>query len=133
MITEEFMAQQPETELRKSKRNRIPKNFGSEFQLYLIEGTKDEISDQHSYCFNVEDDTKTFDEAMKSRDIAFWKEAINDEMDSILGNNTWALANLPSGCKPLGRNWIFQIKLKMDVKTAFLNGELDKEVYMNQP
>ncbi|GKA94609.1 zinc finger, CCHC-type containing protein [Tanacetum coccineum] len=31
----------------------------------------DEVSDQHSYCFNVEDDPKTFDEAMKSRDVAF--------------------------------------------------------------
>ncbi|GJX33068.1 hypothetical protein Tco_0242923, partial [Tanacetum coccineum] len=48
-------------------------------------GTRDEVSDQHSYCFNVEDDPKTFDEAMKSQDVAFWKEAINDEMDSIMG------------------------------------------------
>ncbi|GKF10715.1 hypothetical protein Tco_0048641, partial [Tanacetum coccineum] len=28
--------------------------------------TRDEVSDQHSYCFNVDDDPKTFDEAMKS-------------------------------------------------------------------
>ncbi|GKE96381.1 hypothetical protein Tco_1581236, partial [Tanacetum coccineum] len=56
--------------------------------LYLTEGTRDLISDQHAYCFNVEDDPKTFNEAMKSQDVAFWKEAINDEMDSIMGNNT---------------------------------------------
>ncbi|GKC94260.1 zinc finger, CCHC-type containing protein, partial [Tanacetum coccineum] len=42
-----------------------------------------------------EDDPKTFDEAMKSDDVAFWKEAINDEIDSIMGNNTWVLADLP--------------------------------------
>ncbi|GJU93926.1 zinc finger, CCHC-type containing protein [Tanacetum coccineum] len=106
-VTEEDV-QQPEPELRKSKRNRTPKNFGPEFQLYLIEGTKDEVSDQHSYCFNVEDDPKTFDEAMKSQDVAFWKEAINDEMDSIMGNNTWVLADLPP---------------------AFLNGDLDEKSY----
>ncbi|GKA22091.1 zinc finger, CCHC-type containing protein, partial [Tanacetum coccineum] len=87
-VTEEVV-QQPEPEFRKRKRNRTPKDFGLEFQLYLIEGTMDEVSDQHSYCFNVEDDPKTFDEAMKSQDVAFWKEAINDEMDSIMGNNTW--------------------------------------------
>ncbi|GJR39633.1 zinc finger, CCHC-type containing protein [Tanacetum coccineum] len=46
-------------------------------------------------CFNVEDDPKIFDEAMKSQDVAFWKEAINNEMDSIMGNNTWVLADLP--------------------------------------
>ena len=38
--------------------------------------------------FNTEDDPKTFkDQAMASRDSAFWKEAVNDEMDSILSNN----------------------------------------------
>nr|GEV29090.1 zinc finger, CCHC-type [Tanacetum cinerariifolium] len=124
------------------------------------EKTRNEGSDQHSYCFNVKDNPKTFDEAMKSYDV---------------------LANLPLGCKPLGCKWIFKRKLKvdgyieqfkarlvirgfkqksgidyfntyapvaristirlliaiasidnliihqMDIKTAFLNGDLDKE------
>nr|GEZ36941.1 zinc finger, CCHC-type [Tanacetum cinerariifolium]GEZ36942.1 zinc finger, CCHC-type [Tanacetum cinerariifolium] len=34
-------------------------------------GTRDEVFDQHYYCFNVQDDPKTFDEVMKSRDVAF--------------------------------------------------------------
>ncbi|KAL0420966.1 UNVERIFIED_CONTAM: Retrovirus-related Pol polyprotein from transposon TNT 1-94 [Sesamum latifolium] len=172
--------------LRKSKRVRKPKSFGPDFQLYLIEGSRDEVSTLYPYCFNVEDDPKIFDEAMKSQDVAFWKEAINDEMDSIMGNNTWVLADLPPGCKPLGCKWIFKKKMKVDgtiekfkarlviqgfrqrpgidyfdtyapvaristirlialasihnlvihqmnVKTAFLNGDLDEEVYMKQP
>ncbi|GKC77119.1 hypothetical protein Tco_1127893 [Tanacetum coccineum] len=94
-------------------------------------GTRDEVSDQHSNCFIVEGDSKTFDEAMNSQDIDFWKEAINDKMDSIIGNNTWVLADLPPRCKPLGCEWIFKRKLKMDVKKSFLNDELDEEVYMN--
>nr|GEW99038.1 zinc finger, CCHC-type [Tanacetum cinerariifolium] len=76
--------------------------------------TKDEVSDQHSCCFNVEDDPKIADKAIKSQDIAFWKEAINDEIDSIMGNNTWVLADLPLGCKPIGYKWIFKRKLKVD-------------------
>ncbi|GKB58389.1 zinc finger, CCHC-type containing protein, partial [Tanacetum coccineum] len=78
------VVQQPELELRKSKRNRTLNNFGPEFQLYLIEGTMDE------------------------------KEAINDEMNSIMGNNTWVLTDLPPSCKPLGCKWIFKRKLKVD-------------------
>ncbi|GKD89189.1 zinc finger, CCHC-type containing protein, partial [Tanacetum coccineum] len=34
------------------------------------------------------DDPKTINETMKSHDVALWKEAIDDEMDSIMGNNT---------------------------------------------
>ncbi|GJT61122.1 zinc finger, CCHC-type containing protein [Tanacetum coccineum] len=148
---------------------------------------RDEVSNQHSHCFNVEDDPKIFDKAIKSQDVAFLKEAINDEMNSIIGNNTWVLADLPPCCKPLGCKWIFKRKLKvngtienfkarlviqgfkqkswidyfdtyasvarisiirlliamasihnliihqMDMKTTFLNGYLDEEVYMNQP
>ncbi|GKF72765.1 zinc finger, CCHC-type containing protein [Tanacetum coccineum] len=46
-VTEEVV-QQPEPDPRKDKRNRTPKNLGTEFQLYLIKGTRDEVSDQHS-------------------------------------------------------------------------------------
>ncbi|GKA56197.1 zinc finger, CCHC-type containing protein [Tanacetum coccineum] len=37
----------------------------------LIEGTRDEVSDQYSCCFNVDDDPKTSDKAMNSQDVAF--------------------------------------------------------------
>nr|GFA40045.1 zinc finger, CCHC-type [Tanacetum cinerariifolium] len=68
-------------------------------------------------CFSLNhqrDDPKTFNEAMKSQDVAFWKEAIIDEMDSIMGNNTWVLTDLPPSCRPLGCKWIFKRKLKVD-------------------
>ncbi|GKC87408.1 zinc finger, CCHC-type containing protein, partial [Tanacetum coccineum] len=40
-------------------------------------------------------DPRTYNEAMQSRDSAFWKEAINDEIGSIMENNTWVLSDLP--------------------------------------
>lgn len=70
-VPDEVVVQQPKPMLRKSKRVRNPKSLGPEFQLYLIEGTRDEVSDQYSYCFIIEDDPNTFEEAMKSQDIAF--------------------------------------------------------------
>jgi len=50
----------------------------------------------------IEDDPKTFGQAMTFKDVAFWKEAVNDEMDSILSNNTWVLIDLPPGYKLIG-------------------------------
>nr|GEZ30424.1 zinc finger, CCHC-type [Tanacetum cinerariifolium] len=43
-VTNEIV-QQSEPQLRKSKRHKTPKDFGPEFQLYLIEGTRDKQSD----------------------------------------------------------------------------------------
>nr|GEY03635.1 zinc finger, CCHC-type [Tanacetum cinerariifolium] len=139
-----------------------------------VEGTDDE-------------DPKTLSEAMASRDVAFWKEAIQSKIDSIMQNDTWKLTDLPPGCKALGCKWILKRKMKvngsidkyksrlviqgfrqkegidffdtyapvaristirlllalaaiydlvihqMDVKTAFLNDDLDEEIYMKHP
>nr|GEY88541.1 zinc finger, CCHC-type [Tanacetum cinerariifolium] len=41
------------------------------------------------------------------------KKKINDEIDSIMGNNTWVVANLLPRCKPLGCKWIFKRKMKV--------------------
>ncbi|GKA17452.1 zinc finger, CCHC-type containing protein [Tanacetum coccineum] len=174
-------------EPRKGKRVRKAKSYGSDFQLYLVEGSRDQVGSQYSYCYSIEEDPRTYNEAMQSRDSAFWKEAIDDEIGSIMENNTWILSDLPPGCKPLGCKWIFKRKMKvdgtidkfkarlviqgfrqkegidyfdtyapvarittirlllalaaihnlvihqMDVKTTFLNGDLDEEVYMKQP
>nr|KAJ0224335.1 hypothetical protein LSAT_V11C100008830 [Lactuca sativa] len=146
-------------ELKKSTRARKAKSFGSDFQLYLVQGTRDTIVTQHQYCFTIKEDPKTFSEAMASRDVHFWKEAIQDEIDSIMHNNTWVLFDLPPGCKALGCKWILKRKMKVDgtidkykarltfyytaihnlvipqidVKSAFLNGDLDEEIYMKQP
>nr|GEZ00636.1 zinc finger, CCHC-type [Tanacetum cinerariifolium] len=148
-------------------------------QRSLVKGTEDsggsvvservtDVIVQQSESELRKNDPKTFDEAMKSQDFAFWKEAINDEMDYIIRNNTW-VKDLPPGCRPLGCRplgckWIFKRKMKldgtvekfkarfviqgfnqksvidyfdtyapvMDVKTAFLNRDLEEEVYMNQ-
>nr|GEW04208.1 zinc finger, CCHC-type [Tanacetum cinerariifolium] len=141
-----------------------------------------EIKLEYYYSFSIEEDPRNYNEAMQSWDAAFWKEAINDKIGSIMENNTWILSDLPPGCK-----WIFKRKTKvdgtidkfkaqlviqgfrqkeridyfdtyapvarittirlllalavihnlvihkMDVKTTFLNGDLDEDVYMKQP
>ena len=90
------------TEPRRSQRVRKEKNLGPDFVssqaiVFLMEGNRDNVLNKIPILLNIEEDPKTFKEAMASRDVAFWKEAINDEMDSILSNNTWILVDLPSG------------------------------------
>ncbi|GKA79203.1 zinc finger, CCHC-type containing protein [Tanacetum coccineum] len=105
---------------------------------------------------NVKDAPKIYKEAITSRNSAFWKEAIDDEMDSLISNNTWELSDLPPGFSqrqgvdyfdtyaPVARITSIRVLFalasiynfpihQMDVKTAFLNGELDEEVYIKQP
>nr|GFD16363.1 zinc finger, CCHC-type [Tanacetum cinerariifolium] len=88
------------SEPRKGKRVRKAKSYVFDFQLYLVEGSRDQVGSQYSYCYNIEEDPRTYNEAMQSRDAAFWKEPIDDEIRSIMENNTWVLSDLPPGCKP---------------------------------
>nr|GEZ03522.1 hypothetical protein [Tanacetum cinerariifolium] len=69
-------------EPRKGKRVRKAKSYGSDFQLYLVERSRDQVGLQYSYCYSIEEDSRTYNEAMQSRDFAFWKEAIDDEIGS---------------------------------------------------
>ncbi|KAL0329751.1 UNVERIFIED_CONTAM: Retrovirus-related Pol polyprotein from transposon TNT 1-94 [Sesamum radiatum] len=161
---------QRDEEPRRSKRAKRAKTFSPDFLTYLLEN-----------------EPRTINEALSSPEAPFWKEAINNEIESIMQNHTWELVDLPSGNKPLGCKWILKRKYKadgsidkykarlvakgfikkegldffdtyspvtritsirvliavaalydleihqMDVKTAFLNGELDEEIYMEQP
>ena len=46
-------------EARRSSRARKAKSFGNDFQLYLLEGSRNEINFQYQYCFTIGDDPRT--------------------------------------------------------------------------
>ena len=116
-----------------------------------------------------------------------WKEAMQQEYNALMANNTWSPVPLPSGRKAIGCKWVFRVKQnpdgsilkykarlvakgfnqipgqdysetfspvmkpvtirimltvalthhwsiqQIDVNNAFLNGDLEEEVYMTQP
>ena len=45
--------------------------------------------------YNLQGDPTSLEEALSPPDLGFWKEGINDEMDSIISNNSWKLVDLP--------------------------------------
>ncbi|OIT31741.1 hypothetical protein A4A49_65420, partial [Nicotiana attenuata] len=108
-------ANEHENKLRRSKRRRIEASFGPDFiTTFLTENIDlDILSDELVSIYLIEEDPKTYNEAMRSIDANFWKEAIKNELilDSIVSNHTWDLSDFPKGCKPISSNWIFKKKL----------------------
>jgi hypothetical protein len=57
-----------------------------------------------------------------SQDVAFSKKkkAVNDEIDSILYNNTWTIIDLPPGSKAIECKWVFKRNIIMMDQFKFL-------------
>jgi transposase InsO family protein len=129
----------------------------------------------------------SYEEAAQSPYRVQWERAMQEELDSIKANDTYALVPLPAGRQAIGSKWVYKVKRhadgsvdrfkarlvakgysqlygidftetfapvvrfsslravlaiaaandyeihQMDVKTAFLNGDLDEDIYMEQP
>ena len=50
-----------------------------------------------------------YDEALQDENSSKWELAMKDEMDSLLGNQTWELTILPVGKKALHNKWVYII------------------------
>ena len=90
----------PITELRRS--SRIPKPLQRYFPaLYYI-------------LLTDRGEPESFDEAIKDKESVKWELAMKDEMDSLMSNKTWQLAELPREKKALHNKWVYRIKEEYD-------------------
>ena len=135
-------------------------------------------------CFLFNEEPSSYSSAAKQKE---WKVAMEEEMSSILKNETWTMVKPQSDIKPIGVKWVFRVKKDskgrilrhkarlvvkgyaqkeginysevfspvarmdsiriliaiaaqeewelhhLDVKTAFLNGEIKEDIYITQP
>nr|GEX21698.1 retrotransposon protein, putative, Ty1-copia subclass [Tanacetum cinerariifolium] len=131
---------------RKSTRTRKAKSFGSDFQLYLVEGTRDKTVSLREYCYIIEKDPRT----LRCKWILKRKMKVDGSIDKykarlvIQGFRQKEGIDFFDTYAPVARITTIRLLLalaaihdliihQMDVKTAFLNGDLDEEIYMKQP
>lgn len=141
----------------------------------------------HSANLAVAEEPRDYKDAITRPDSKQWIEAMDNEYNSLMENETWELVTLPAGRRAIGCKWVLKQKMKadgsldkykarlvakgysqkegidyeetfapvvkfmsiriifsltvehnlhlhqMDVQTAFLNGDIDVELYMTQP
>nr|KAJ0218762.1 hypothetical protein LSAT_V11C300108370 [Lactuca sativa] len=76
-------------EPRRSTRDRNEDSLGDDFYSYLVEGTQTKVSRDVIFTINLDDDPKTLTEFIPYRDAPLWTKAMNDEMESVIGNRIW--------------------------------------------
>lgn len=55
-------------------------------------------------------DPQTVEEALSSSQAKEWKNAMDEEFNSLMKNGTWELVDLPSGKMALPNKWVFKAK-----------------------
>ncbi|GJW89329.1 putative ribonuclease H-like domain-containing protein [Tanacetum coccineum] len=108
-------------------------------------------------CFLSQNKPKKISEALEDES---WVDAMQEELLQFKIQKVWILVDLPYGKKAIGTKWVYRNKKdergvvvrnkarlvaqghrqeegidydEMDVKSAFLYGKIDEEVYVSQP
>ncbi|KAL0278071.1 UNVERIFIED_CONTAM: hypothetical protein Sradi_7298200, partial [Sesamum radiatum] len=76
----------------------------------------------------LDNDPKTYGEAMSDIDLEKWLEAMKSEMDSMGSNQVRTLVDPPKGARPIGCKWVYKRKFGADGEVM----SLWPEIFMDQ-
>ncbi|KAE8733183.1 Detected protein of unknown function [Hibiscus syriacus] len=90
------------------------------------------FEDLVSFALTVSsDDPITFHDVVTSQENDKWMDVMVEEMESLNRNRTWKHTSIRA-VLALVANWDLHLE-HMDVKTAFVHGDLKDQIYMQQP
>ncbi len=53
---------------------------------------------------------QTYQEAVSGEESELWQKSMDEEMRSLLENNTWELVERLEGVKPIPMKWVYKVK-----------------------
>ncbi|KAL0286292.1 UNVERIFIED_CONTAM: Retrovirus-related Pol polyprotein from transposon TNT 1-94 [Sesamum calycinum] len=81
----------------------------------------------------LDNDPRTYGEAMLDIDSGKWLEAMKSEMDSISSNQVWTLVDRPRGVRPVGCKWVYKRKIEADGVVTTFKARLIAKGYTQRP
>ncbi|KAL0319630.1 UNVERIFIED_CONTAM: Retrovirus-related Pol polyprotein from transposon RE2 [Sesamum radiatum] len=81
----------------------------------------------------LDNNPKTYGEAMSDIDSDKWLEAMKSEMDSMGSNQVWTLVDPPKGVRPVGCKWVYKHKLGVEGEVTAFKATLVAKGYTERP
>ena len=75
---------------------------------------------------------RSLDEALNGLNASKWKNAAENEYQSLLNNDTWELVDLPPGKNVIGCKWVFKLKKHADGSISWYKASLVAQGYSQQ-
>ncbi|KAL0313376.1 UNVERIFIED_CONTAM: Retrovirus-related Pol polyprotein from transposon RE2 [Sesamum radiatum] len=93
----------------------------------------DKLDLRSSLCSQLNNDPKTYGEAMPDIDSGKWLEAMKSKMDSMGSNEVWTLVDPPKGVRPVGCKWVYKRKLVANGEVTAFKARLVAKGYTQRP
>ncbi|KAL0337648.1 UNVERIFIED_CONTAM: Retrovirus-related Pol polyprotein from transposon RE2, partial [Sesamum calycinum] len=81
----------------------------------------------------LDNDPKTYGEAMSDIDSDKWLEVMKSEMDWMGSSQVWTLVDPPKGVKPVGCKWVYKCKLGANGEVITFKARLVAKGYTQRP